>query len=248
MEAVLCNSSSIQCNTISTGWCSLSRMEKWIQRILRKNLANTRNQEFYSYFDVYVHTVTRGTHGTHGNTRYTSHFTHSLLAFKYFPSRGTKVCIPLWKISISSICSQEVTAWFTTASLSNHLTAGCFLRGPKKYKSLGPIPRTGEVTADGLTAERLWTPHPAVPISCPVISISSARLRSTWLAKHLKDADVKQAVTSWLHLAPIYCTLLEKMLKFQSVMCIVCDSRSFGIKFFAASLHWRPFIYQQQKT
>jgi len=70
------------------------------------------------------------------------------------------------------------------------------LKGPKKYKSLGPIPPTRVVTADVPTAGKLWITLPAVSVSCPVISISWTLLRSTWLAKYLKDADVKQAVTS----------------------------------------------------
>jgi hypothetical protein len=70
----------------------------------KNNVVNTRSQEFYSDFDVYVHMV------AHGSTWYTSHFTHSLLAFKHFPFRGTNVCIPLWEKSLSVVCSQEVTA------------------------------------------------------------------------------------------------------------------------------------------
>jgi len=170
--------------------------------------------------------------------------THSSSAFKHFPFRGTKVCIPLWKKSISVISSQEVTAWFTTASLSNHLTARCFSRGPKKYKSLGPIPPTWVVTADGPTAGKLWITLPAVLISCPVIFISWTLLRSTWLSEYLKDADVKQAVNFWLHLAPPYFTLVEKLLESQSATCTVCDSWSYGIKFFVALLYWSPFVYQ----
>jgi hypothetical protein len=40
------------------------------------------------------------------------------------------------KISVSSMCSQEVTACFMLALVTNCLPAWCFLRGPKRQKSL----------------------------------------------------------------------------------------------------------------
>jgi hypothetical protein len=38
---------------------------------------------------------------------------------KYPSNRGTKTCIPAWKKSVSSACSQEQTAWFTLTSAVN---------------------------------------------------------------------------------------------------------------------------------
>jgi hypothetical protein len=40
-----------------------------------------------------------------------------------------------WKELVSSFCSQEVTACFTLASVTNRLLARFFLRGPKGFKS-----------------------------------------------------------------------------------------------------------------
>jgi hypothetical protein len=41
--------------------------------------------------------------------------------------------------TVSSVCSQQVTACFTSASVANRLPTRCFLRGLQRYKSLGPI-------------------------------------------------------------------------------------------------------------
>jgi hypothetical protein len=45
-----------------------------------------------------------------------------------------------------------VAAYFTSTSLANRWPARRFLRGPKRYRSLGPIPPTG-VTAEPICTE-----------------------------------------------------------------------------------------------
>jgi len=54
--------------------------------------------------------------------------------------------MPTYKVS--SVCSQEATACFTSASVTNCLLvrSGASFAGPKRWKSLGSIPPTGRVT------------------------------------------------------------------------------------------------------
>jgi len=46
--------------------------------------------------------------------------------------------IPIYKKSVSSVCGQEVTACFTSASVANRLPTRWFLRGPKIVEITGP--------------------------------------------------------------------------------------------------------------
>jgi hypothetical protein len=52
---------------------------------------------------------------------------------------GTKACVPLYKKCVSGVCYQEATAYFTSTSVANSWPATCFLRCPKRWKSLGPM-------------------------------------------------------------------------------------------------------------
>jgi hypothetical protein len=184
-------------------------MEKCNTKKFKKNnLVSTGSQKLYSDFTVYVYMVAHDTH----------HTSHIHYWFQAFPLRGTKLCTPLYKLPVSGVCKRQVTEWFTTVSVLNHLQARCLLRGPKRHTSLGPIPPSGGVTADGPTAGKLWITHRAVPVSCPVIQISLTRLRSICFAKYLKDADVKQAVTSCIYLIWIFSKLVGK-----NAYIIKCD-------------------------
>ena len=69
--------------------------------------------------------------GTHQTSAYSS------LTFKHLPHRG----IPEWKKSVSNVCSQEVTACFTSASVANRLQAN-WLR-TKMFTCLAPGRRGG---------------------------------------------------------------------------------------------------------
>jgi hypothetical protein len=60
---------------------------------------------------------------------YTSDLHITSLTFNSLFNYGAKVCIPAWKQSLSSACSQEVAACLMLASVANALPASCFLRG-----------------------------------------------------------------------------------------------------------------------
>jgi hypothetical protein len=53
------------------------------------------------------------------------------------------------------VSRQDVTACFMLASVANCLLNGCFLRGPKRWKSLGPMPPTGLVTGSALQLQEV---------------------------------------------------------------------------------------------
>jgi len=56
---------------------------------------------------------------------------------KHMSQCCTKKCSPAQQTTVSSVCSQEVTACLTSAFGENHLPARCILRGAKKLKSTG---------------------------------------------------------------------------------------------------------------
>jgi len=47
---------------------------------------------------------------------------------------------------VSNIFSHEVTPFFTSSSFVNQSPVRCFLKGPKRWQSLGPVLPTGLVT------------------------------------------------------------------------------------------------------
>jgi hypothetical protein len=65
----------------------------------------------------------------------------------------------------------------------------------QRWKAPSAVRLTGLATGSGTIAWRLWTSLPIVPILHPVISFSSDSGGSTWLARDLQWADMKQAVT-----------------------------------------------------
>jgi hypothetical protein len=111
--------------------------------------------------------------------------------------RCTKACIPTDKQSMSSICGQEATAFFTSASVAaNSLPTKCFLKGgPKRQTSLGPILLTW------VWRQCDWqvTGHPPYrPIFKPYDFLLCGFLKKHLAGKRFStDADVKQSVT-WL--------------------------------------------------
>jgi hypothetical protein len=117
---------------------------------------------------------TRVPSGTHQTSM------ESPLTFQHLSHDGANGCLAASKKSVSSICNQEVTACFTSAAATNRSPRS--LRGPKIRISLCSVLPTGLATGYGATLGRLWTTLPTVPISRPVISISSDRRRSTWPA------------------------------------------------------------------
>ena len=62
--------------------------------------------------------------------------TQLALTFKHLSHHGTKACILAWNNLEKSVCSQEITARFTSATAANYLPVSFFLRGSKKWKSL----------------------------------------------------------------------------------------------------------------
>jgi hypothetical protein len=58
-------------------------------------------------------------------------------------------CITAYKEPVSNNCSRELTACFTSASVANRLPVICFLRSPKRCKSLCPTLAIGLVTGYG---------------------------------------------------------------------------------------------------
>jgi hypothetical protein len=131
-------------------------------------------------------------HGAHHTPTYPA------WTFKRLPHRATNVCTPVQHKFVWSACNQHVTACFTSTSVKNWWPARCFLRGPQRRQSLGVIRLTGLVTGYGATPGSSRTTVPTKPIFLPLIFVSEP------LKKHLDkkqlaaDADVKQAVTSWL--------------------------------------------------
>ena len=127
--------------------------------------------------------------------------------------------VPLWhqglypgiKKSVSSVCSQEVTAWHTSVSAANCQPAG-------------PILPTGFVTGYGVMAGRLRTTHPTGLITCPTISINLDPIRIAYLASNLKQ------ITVWSKLSPPGCrrlTLPSAMLQYKPwCHCVTNASKS----------------------
>jgi hypothetical protein len=131
----------------------------------------------------------------------------SPLAFKHLSHHCTKACVRVWyKKSVPSVCRLEVIVWFLSGSVANCLPARCFVRGSKKWKSLGSILPTGLVTGFRTMANRLWTSLATVPILCAVISISLDALWRAWLANDLQQMLLwsKLSHPGYRHLAPIF--------------------------------------------
>jgi hypothetical protein len=121
-------------------------------------------------------------------------------------------CSHYWHLSICSIAASRLLSWhrrnwcqlsiariwliacFISMCLANHLSARCFLRCPKRWKSHCSGLQTSLVTVYVTTAGSHKPPTLTVAVLCPVICISLDPLRSTWLASD----DIRQAVTSWL--------------------------------------------------
>jgi hypothetical protein len=77
---------------------------------------------------------------------YTSDFNVVVTDIKHLSLRGSKACILAYKESAPRVCSHQVTACFTSASVANCLPASYFVRRPKNWKSLYPILPSGFVT------------------------------------------------------------------------------------------------------
>ena len=77
---------------------------------------------------------------------------------------------------VSNACSQAVTAYFTLASVANHLSSRCFSRCPNTRESLSSVLRTGYDARDGRLRKNLTT-----------VKISLNSLRRTWLASGLQQ-------------------------------------------------------------
>jgi hypothetical protein len=119
--------------------------------------------------------------------------------FKHLSLRGTKVCIPAWQKSVSSVCNRDMTICFASACVANCLPSRSLVRGLKRWKTLVPILPTGRTTGYGAAVGRLWTTLPRVPVSCPAISIRLDSLKNIWLG-----SDLQQTPT-WSNLYfPVY--------------------------------------------
>jgi len=63
--------------------------------------------------------------------------TWAALAFKHLSHHSAKACILAVKKSVSNACSQEVTAYFESASVTNFFPAKCFVRSPERSILVG---------------------------------------------------------------------------------------------------------------
>ena len=123
--------------------------------------------------------------------------------FKHLSHRGTQAaCILAQKKSVSSVCSQQVTACFMSASVANHLAAKCCLRWSKEMEVVLP---TRLVTGYSAKAGKLRTTVLTVPLLYSVTSISLNPLRSNKLARHLQQMPKwsKQPLPGYRHLTKI---------------------------------------------
>jgi hypothetical protein len=116
---------------------------------------------------------------------------------------GTNTCIPT-KHKSSTVCSQYVTAPLRISILCESLVSQVLLKGPSRWKSLGPV-----LTGYDATAGRLRSTLPTVPISHYAISISLWPLRITRLAKDLLKTPKlrKLSPPGYRSLTPISSTL-----------------------------------------
>jgi len=104
--------------------------------------------------------------GTHQTSVYSS------LTFKYSSHCGNKAYFPAWKKPSCSAGIEEVTACFTTASVSRHFLSRYLLRGQKRKKMTisSTANRTG--ACYGTAAEMIRTTLPTVLISAAIVSVS----------------------------------------------------------------------------
>jgi hypothetical protein len=109
--------------------------------------------------------------------------------------------------------------------IDNHLSYPKH-QGPKKWKSLSSIQLIGLITGSGTKTWRLWTNLRTVPILYPVISIYSDSVWSTWLARDLQHAHLKQAITSWVQtlVTDFFCARLPALLTWWAKYLSVCGA------------------------
>jgi hypothetical protein len=91
-------------------------------------MAQEALQSLDLFSDVIVHVLT---------SPYARHIpdgTQQTANSQLFVSSGIKTCTPVQKKSVSSVCSQEVTACFTSASVANSQLDKFFLRGPQMHE------------------------------------------------------------------------------------------------------------------
>lgn len=113
----------------------------------------------------------------------------------------TTFCIPAYNKSAADVSSQEATAYFTSPSATNRLPAKCFLRSPKRWKSLDAISRS--------VVHSLSDAGP-VKISDGSLGPSDCHFCEP-LKKHMAgkrfaadDKEKRSATSSLLTLTPIY--------------------------------------------
>ena len=139
--------------------------------------------------------------------------------------------VPLWHRGlypgikeVSVKCLQPGGDSLTHISVGCKLPARCFIRAPRRCKSLGPILPTGFVTGYGVMAGTLRTTFPTGPIARPTICKYLDPIRITCLASNLKQ------ITMWSKLSPHGCrclTLPSAMLQYKpGCQCVTSASKS----------------------
>jgi len=120
----------------------------------------------------------RCTHATGAADVHVTHqaSTKSPLTFKHFPTKQEGLSVDV-ENSVLKARSQEVTACFMSASLSNHFPIKCFWRGAKRWKSPGSVLKTKLDYLKPMDL-RLWITLSKVSISHLVIFNSSGPQRS----------------------------------------------------------------------
>lgn len=121
--------------------------------------------------------------------------THSPLTFKHLFHRGTKDCIPVWKKSLSGVCSLEV---------GQLPSRGLLFKAPQVLEITGPHAATGPVTGYGAATGSLWGILPAVHISRRDFELCGPLEKRLSVKLLVSDVDVKQSIASWLQTIDFY--------------------------------------------
>ena len=115
--------------------------------------------------------------------------TQSPLTFKHLFHRGTRVCIPVWKKSLSSVYSLEA---------GQLPSRGVLFKTPQELEITGPHAATGPVTGYGAATCSLWGILPTFHISPRGLELGGPLEKRLAVKLFVSDVDVKQSVASWL--------------------------------------------------
>jgi hypothetical protein len=114
---------------------------------------------------------------------YTSDLSVGPTSLKYTSHCATSACIPKrnW---YPSVCSNGLTAGFTYR-FTNHWSARCFLRGPKRWNHWVPDRCYTRSGLHSSSRRAVTSPACSLVVRGPVLSTFLESIRSTWLANDL---------------------------------------------------------------